>query len=61
MSVFQIEIPLFELLSTDIFIRNRDIYNWNTDIYNLNTDVSSILIWNRGISINTEINSQGLP
>ena len=51
----------FFILSTDIFIRNIDIFNWNTDIYNLNTGVSSILIWNRDISIYTEINSQGLP
>ena len=61
MSVFQIKISLYLNLSTDIFIRNRDTYNWNTDIYNLNTDVSFILIWNRHISIYTEINSQGLP
>ena len=59
MSVFQIEISLY--LNTAIFIRNREFYNWNTDIYNLNTDVSSILKWNRDISIYTEIYSQRLP
>ena len=51
MSVFHIEI----YLNTVIFVRNREFYKWNTDIYNLNTDVSSILIWNRDISIYTEI------
>ena len=60
MSVFQIEISLFDL-NYRHFIRNRDNYNWNTYIYNLNTDVSSILIWNRDISIYNENNSQGLP